>query len=143
MAIKQLSVFAENKKGSVLSPLNELASAGVDLRALSIAETAEFGILRFIVADTEKASAILKENGYVVAVTEVIGVQMPDVPGGLVGILDLLASAGVNIEYLYAFITPVKDHAYVVLRVADNQAAENLLKVNGMTLITDEVIKSL
>ena len=140
MAIKQLSVFAENKKGSVLSPLDVLASAGIDLKALCIAETAEFGILRFIVSDTEKASQILKESGAIVAVTEVIGVQMPNVPGGLVGILDLLANAGINIEYLYAFITPVKDHAYVVLRVADNEAAENLLKVNGMVLLTDKDI---
>lgn len=143
MAIKQLSVFAENKKGSVLRPLDALAAAKIDLRALSIAETAEFGILRFIVSDTEKAQRILKENGDIVAVTEVIGVQMPDVPGGLAGILDLLAEAGVNIEYLYAFITPVKDHAYVVLRVANNVIAENLLKLNGMTLLTDEDIKNL
>ncbi len=142
MAIKQISVFAENKKGSVFSSLDVLADADIDLRALSIAETTEYGILRIIVSDTEKASEILKEAGCIFTVTDVIGVQMPDVPGGLARILGVLAKADINIEYLYAFLATIEDRAYVVLRVADNSVAEKELSKNGMVLLSEKEIKS-
>lgn len=143
MAIKQISVFAENKKGSAFSSLDILAEAGIDLRALSIAETAEYGILRFIVADVDKASDLLKTGGSIVKVSSVIAVQMPDTPGGLAKILGILSDAGINIEYLYAFVATVKDHACVVLRVEDNEEAESVLLKNGMVLLTNEDIKKL
>ncbi len=143
MAIKQISVFAENKKGTAFGALDILADAGIDLRALSIAETTEYGILRFIVADVEKASDLLKNSGTIVTVTNVLAVQMPDAPGGLARILGILADAGINIEYLYAFVATIKEHACVVLRVQDNEEAESVLVKNGMVLLTDEDIKKL
>ncbi len=143
MAIKQISVFAENKKGTAFGTLDILADAGVDIRALSIAETTEYGILRFIVADVEKASQLLKNSGTIVTVTNVIAVQMPDTPGGLAGILGVLSNAGINIEYLYAFVATVKGHACVVLRVQDNEEAESVLVKNGMTLLTDADVNTL
>lgn len=143
MAIKQLSVFAENKRGSVYETLNTLADAHIDVRALSIADTMDFGILRLIVSDLDKAVDLLKSKGTVISVTDVIGVQMPNVPGGLAKILALLAEKNVNIEYLYAFIATVKENAYVVLRVADNDAAEKVLKDAGLVLLTDDAIHNL
>lgn len=143
MAIKQLSVFAENKRGSVYETLNALANEHIDVRALSIADTMDFGILRLIVSDLEKAVNLLKDKGTVVSVTDVIGVQMPNVPGGLAKILALLAEKDINIEYMYAFIATVKENAYVVLRVANNELAEQALKDAGMVLLAQEDINNL
>ena len=143
MSLKQISVFAENKKGSAFSALEILAEANIDLKALSISETAEYGIIRFIVSEPDKASEILKKNGCIIAVTDVIGVQMPNIPGGLSHILGMLSDAGINIEYLYAFITTAKEHAYVVLRVLDNSQAEKVLEAGGMTLLTGDDIDRL
>ncbi len=143
MSIRQLSVFTENKRGSVYETLQALADGGVNIHALSIADTTDFGILRLIVDDLGKAASLLKEQGKVVSVTDVIGVQMPNVPGGLARILALLARKEVNIEYLYAFIAEVKENAYVVLRVEDNAASEKALREAGFTLLKDEDIKKL
>lgn len=143
MSIRQLSVFAENKRGSVYETLQTLADGGVNIHALSIADTTDFGILRLIVDDLGKAVSLLKEQGKVVSVTDVIGVQMPNVPGGLARILALLARKEVNIEYLYAFIAEVKENAYVVLRVEGNAASEKALREAGFTLLKDEDIKKL
>lgn len=143
MAIKQISVFAENKRGSAFASLDVLADAGVNLKALSISETTDYGIIRFIVADPESAGALLRKKGHVIAVTEVIGVEMPNVPGSLAKILGALSAAGINIEYLYAFITTTGNNAYVVFRVQDNGVAEAALKRGGFRLLTDEDIKGL
>lgn len=143
MAIKQLSVFTENKRGSVYETLNTLAEAHIDVCALSIADTSDFGILRLIVNDTERSVALLKDKGTIVSVTDVIGVKMPNVPGGLSKILALLSESNINIEYLYAFIASIKDSAYVVLRVADNSAAETVLNDAGMVLLTQGDIEKL
>ncbi len=136
MAIKQISVFAENKKGSIYRTTSILAADGIDIRALSIADTMDFGILRMIVSDTERAIKLLTDNGTVISVNDVIAVAMDDVPGGLSGILEIMAEEGINIEYLYAFITKIEGKAYVVLRVTDNAAAEASLSKRGFFMLS-------
>lgn len=143
MTIKQLSIFVENKAGTVSNIAKSIADAGVSIRALSVADTQEFGILRLIVSDVEKAKDVLSENDCVVSVTKVIGVQIPDVPGGLSEVLALMSENGINIEYLYAFITISGKHAYVVLRVEDNEKAIDVLSKAGIKLVTQSDIDSL
>ncbi len=143
MTIKQLSIFVENKAGTVSDIAKNIADAGVSIRALSVADTQEFGILRLIVSDVDKAKDVLSENDCVVSVTKVIGVQIPDVPGGLSEVLALMSENGINIEYLYAFITISGQHAYVVLRVEDNEKAVEVLSKAGIKLVSQEDIDSL
>ena len=137
MALKQLTVFVENKQGEMVDITEALAKSGVDLRALSIADTKDFGILRLIVNDNEKAAAALHDHGYLIKQTEVVGVKIGDAPGKLSKALSVLDEAGINLEYLYAFLARTEKHAYVVLRVADNDAAEKALEDAGFHLITD------
>ena len=137
MAIQQLTVFVQNKKGTVVSVTNILSQNNINLRALSIAETQDFGILRLIVDNAELAESVLKENGYLIKTIDVVGVKIGDAPGKLTGALDVLDKAGINVEYLYAFMASTERHAYVVLRVEDNAAAEAALETAGYHLITD------
>ena len=143
MTINQLSIFVENKAGTVAEITKSIASAGVSIRALSVADTQEFGILRLIVSDVEKAKVALSENDCVVSITKVIGVEIPDVAGGLSSVLELMSNNNINVEYLYAFITISGQHAYVVLRVEDNDKAAEILKANGVKLVTQEDIDAL
>jgi hypothetical protein len=103
MKIHQLSLFLENKPGRLMEPCRLLAGAGISIRTLSVADTQQFGILRMIVSDWQTATALLKEVGYVINVTEVLAVEVPDRPGGLAGILEIFEDSGINIEYMYAF----------------------------------------
>ncbi|MBR6742931.1 MAG: hypothetical protein IKL94_00350 [Clostridia bacterium] len=143
MAIKQLTIFVENKQGTVASITDTLADNKVNLRALSIAETETFGILRLIVNDEETAKKALSDKGYLIQTTEVVGVKIGDEPGKLSAALSVLDSAGINLEYLYAFMARTEKHAYVVLRVADNNLAEAALEKAGFHMITDADIKKL
>lgn len=143
MTIKQLSVFAENKKGTILYATEALAEAKIDIRAMCVADTRDFGILRLIVDDAEKACEALREKDCVVSVTQVIGVAVPDVPGGLSNVLKLLAKNDINIEYIYAFITVSGKNAYVVIRVNDNDKAVKVLTENNIPLVTESDIKAL
>ncbi len=143
MTINQLSIFVENKAGTVAKITKSIADAGVSIRALSVADTQEFGILRLIVSDVEKAKEALHENDCVVSVTKVIGVEIPDVAGGLSNVLELMSENSINVEYLYAFITISGQHAYVVLRVEDNEKAAKILKENGVKLVTQADIDAL
>ena len=143
MAIKQLTVFLENKQGTLAPITKILADAGVNLRALSIAETEEFGILRLIVNDTDTAAKALTDAGHLVKVADVVGVKIGDAPGKLTEALEVLDAAGINLEYLYAFMTRTEKHAYVVLRVADNAAAEAALLDAKFYLIRTEDIEKL
>lgn len=143
MALNQLSVFVENKQGSLVAITDILAAKGINMRALSIADTEDFGILRLIVNDDEAAHETLKDNGFLVKTTEVVGVKIGDEPGKLSKALDVLDKEGINIEYLYAFMTRTEKHAYVVLRVADNSAAEKALENAGFHLITGDDVKKL
>lgn len=137
MALKQLTVFVENKQGAIVDITDALAKCGVDLRALSIADTKDFGILRLIVNDNAKAEKALSDHGYLLKTTEVVGVKIGDAPGKLSKALAVLDDAGINLEYLYAFLARTERHAYVVLRVADNAAAEKALTDAGFHMITD------
>lgn len=143
MSLKQLTVFVENKQGALVSITDELAKTHVDIRALSIADTEQFGILRLIVNDNEKATKALLDSGCLLKITEVVGVKIGDQPGKLSKALDVLDKAGINMEYLYAFLTRTEKHAYVVFRVADNAAAEKALENAGFHLISDADVAKL
>ena len=137
MAIKQLTVFVQNRKGSIVSVTDILAKNDINIRALSIAETEDFGILRLIVNDEQKAEKVLGENGYLIKIVDVVGVKIGDEPGRLTSALDVLDKADINTEYLYAFMARTEKHAYVVLRVENNNDAEAALKNAGFKLITE------
>lgn len=137
MALKQLNVFVENKRGSIVEITKALVDKNVDIRALSIADTEEFGILRMIVNDVDAAHDALSSLGCIVNISEVVGLKIGDAPGKLSQVLEVLDNAGINVEYLYAFLMRTDRHAYVVLRVADNDVAESVLTVAGFHLISD------
>lgn len=143
MAIKQLTVFVENKQGTVVSVTDTLSRHDINLRALSIAETEDFGILRLIVNDVEKAKNILAEDGYLIKITEVVGVKISDEPGKLSEALKVLDENAINMEYLYAFMARTEKHAYVVIRVADNNVAETALVNAGFKIITEADVNKL
>ncbi len=143
MAIKQLTVFVENKQGALVSITDTLAQNNVNIRALSIAETEDFGILRLIVNDEATAEKTLAEQGYLIKVTDVVGVKIGDAPGKLTAALDVIDKAGINMEYLYAFMSRTEKHAYVVLRVEDNEIAEAALENAGFHLITNADVNKL
>lgn len=143
MAIKQLTIFVQNRQGSIVSVTNTLAENNVNIRALSIAETQDFGMLRLIVNDEETARKKLEEEGYLIKTIDVVGVKIGDAPGKLTAALDVLDKAGINVEYLYAFMARTEKHAYVVLRVEDNAVAEEALEKAGFHLITEADIEKL
>ena len=137
MAIKQLTVFVQNKKGTVVSVTDMLSKNNINLRALSIAETEDFGILRMIVNDEAKAEQVLRENGYLIKTIDVVGVKISDEPGKLTEALGVLDEADINVEYLYAFMARTEKHAYVVVRVEDNALAESVLSDAGFKIVTE------
>ena len=143
MAIKQLTVFVENKQGALVAITDTLSRHNVNLRALSIAETEEFGILRLIVNDEANAEKILKENGYLIKITDVVGVKIGDEPGKLSEALKTLDENKINLEYLYAFMARTEKNAYVVIRVEDNAAAEKALASAGFSIITEADVAKL
>ena len=138
MTIEQLSVFVENKPGKLVETLEILAKAGIDLRALSLADTADFGILRIIVDRPADALKALQDSGYLIRSNDVIPVSIGDKPGGLAKVLRILADAGVDVEYTYAFVAHASDKAYVILRVADNDVAIKILNENSIPLLSGE-----
>ena len=141
MSIKQISVFLENKPGRLQKMTGVLASQDVDMRALSLAETKDFGIARMIVDDVFKAMNVLKENDFIASLTSVLAVAVPDEPGGLDKLLQIFSQAEVNIEYMYAFIGGAEaNHAYMIFRVADTKAAEARLAGKGLKIMTQEDI---
>ncbi len=143
MSLQQLTVFVKNERGALVEITDTLAAHNVNIRALSIADTAEFGILRMIVSDNAVAAATLTEQGYLLKMTDVVGVKIGDEPGKLSKALAVLDEAKINMEYLYAFMTRTEKHAYVVLRVANNAAAEAALEAAGFHLITDADVAKL
>ena len=137
MAITQLSAFLENTPGTLCEAVNTITDAGVNIRALSVADTRDFGILRIIVSDVEKTKAALNDNT-VITETSVLAVKMSDQAGALKKILNVLQKEDVNIEYVYAFTGAMQDSAYVVLRVDDTAAGEAILEKNGIVTLSDE-----
>lgn len=143
MSLKQLTIFVENKQGTLVDITDTLAKHDVNIRALSIADTQDFGILRLIVNDNNTALKTLADEGYLIKTTDVVGVKIGDAPGKLSTALKVLDENGINMEYLYAFMSRTEKHAYVVLRVADNDAAEAALENYGFHLITDADVAKL
>lgn len=143
MSLKQLSVFVQNHQGSLVAITDTLAKHNVNIRALSIADTEEFGILRLIVNDTFLASKTLSDEGYLLKTTDVVGVKIGDAPGKLSESLKVLDDNHINMEYLYAFMTRTEKHAYMVMRVADNDKAEAALEKAGFHIITDNDVEKL
>ena len=142
--IKQISVFLENKPGSLYSMTGILAQHEIDMRAFSLAETSDFGIARLIVDDVYKTATVLREAGFINKITPVLGVAIPDVPGGLNKVLQVLTDAKVNVEYMYAFLGGKDvDHAYMIFRVEDNTAAAAALTARGIKTVTQEEIDKL
>ena len=143
MSIKQISVFVENKPGALYGLTGVLAQNGVDLRALSLAETSEFGIVRIIVDNLYQATTVLKDASYVHSLTPVVG-AIPDVPVGLNKVLQVLTDARVNVEYMYAFLGGHDvDRAYMIFRVADESAAEAALAARGIRTLEQEEVEAL
>ena len=140
MTIKQLSVFVENKQGRLSEITGILQGAGVDIRALSLADTTDFGILRLIVDKEDVAEAALRGAGLTVRLTPVIAAGIADRPGGLAEAMALLRDGGISVEYMYAFISRRKEMAYVILRVDDNGKAAELLQKAAFPLLTEEEI---
>jgi hypothetical protein len=139
--IKQLSVFIENSKGRLAHLTRLLGNAGVDLHSLSIADTTNFGILRAIVDDNEKALRVLRDNGYTVNITELLAVAVEDIPGGLAKALEILNGADVGIEYLYSFVRKPTQSALILFKVDDAPKAVAALEGQHMKLLgQDELI---
>jgi hypothetical protein len=138
MTIEQISVFVENKPGKLVEVIEALGAEGVDMRAMSIADTADFGVLRLIVDQPDKALAILRDADCVTSVTQVIAVSVTDTPGSLAKVLRVLSDAGISVEYVYAFITHEPGRAYVIIRVEDNDKAVSALTSHGVKLATSK-----
>ena len=144
MSIKQISVFLVNKPGSLYSMTGVLAQNGIDMRAFSLAETSDFGIARIIVDDVYKTATVLKDAGFINNITPVLGVAIPDVPGGLNKVLQALTDAQVNVEYMYAFLGGKDvEHAYMSFRVEDNDSASAALAKRGIKVVEQEEIDKL
>jgi hypothetical protein len=138
MKIHQISLFAENKPGRITTPVRLLAKEGISIRTLFLADSQEYGILRLIVADWQKALAILEAHGCVVKVTEVLAVEVADHPGGLADVLSALEGTGINIEYMYAFPYIRDDQAILIFRFNDPDAAIERLQSAGINLLASE-----
>ena len=141
MLVKQVSIFVENKEGKIADVLKILAKENINISALSLADTTNFGILRLIVDDPKKAKNILQMEDMIVKINEILAVGINDQPGGLAKVLDILAKGSVQIEYMYAFTGHKKDNATVVFKTNDLEKAYDCLKINNIPLISAEDIK--
>ena len=137
MAIRQLSVFVENKQGSLHDITDALAGAGINLRSMCVADTSNYGIVRIIADDPEGAKALLDKDGHAANVRLVNAFAVPDRPGGLAGVLRLLEGNGVNIDYMYALITSESGKAYSVMRTGDTEETDRILIKNGIELLDE------
>jgi hypothetical protein len=140
MKVEQISIFIENKSGRLAEVTRTLGEAGVNIRALSLADTSDFGILRLIVDRTDIAKSALKDQGFTVSKTEVVAVEVPDRPKGLCGILEILDRAGVNVEYMYAFVERCGENAVIIFRFDNTEEAIRVLLDNGVTVLEGERI---
>jgi hypothetical protein len=138
MKVEQISVFIENKSGRLAEIARLLGESGVNIRALSLADTSDFGILRLLVNDREKAKQVLKDNGFTVSKTEVIAVEVPDRPGGLAEILQTLDSEAINVEYMYAFVERCGENAVIIFRFDEIERAIKVLTEKKFTIIEGE-----
>jgi hypothetical protein len=138
--VKQITVFLENKCGRLASVAKVIGEEGINIRAFSVADTTDFGILRLIVSDPERTYDVLQKAQYTVRLTDVIAAQISDHPGGLAQVLSLMEEAGINIEYLYAFVAQVSGDALVVFRVENSKVAEQLMLGKGIKVLSGEEV---
>jgi len=143
MKVEQISIFLENKSGRLADVAEVLAKAGINIRALSLADTTDFGILRLIVNNTEKAKQVLKDNGFTVGKTEVIAVEVPDRPGGLGHILTVMKEQGINVEYMYAFVQRSGGNAVIIFRFDEIEKAIAALQKSGVVILKGEEVYAL
>ncbi len=143
MKVSQLSVFIENKSGRLADVTRTLADSSINIRALSIADTIDYGLLRLIVNNPAHAAKILTNAGFTVAQTEVLAIEVPDRPGGLAGIIDILSAKGLNIEYMYAFVGRSGAHAIVIFRIEPVEGAIAALKEGGARILTGDELHAL
>jgi len=143
MKVEQISIFIENKSGRLAEITRILGDAGINIRALSLADTSDFGILRLIVNDVETANAVLKEKGFTVSKTEVVAVEVPDSPGGLSSLLQTLDANQINVEYMYAFVERCGGNAVIIFRFDETDKAIDALNGSGFTILKGERLYSL
>ena len=141
MAIKQLSIFVENKQGSLYEITDALAAAGINLRSMCVADTSNYGIVRIIADDPDKAKALLDQQGQAANVRPVNAFAVPDQPGGLSSVLHILEDGGVDIEYMYALITSESGKAYSVMRTGNTEETDRILVENGIELLDESKLK--
>ena len=137
MTTQQLSIFMENKPAQLVKVTETLKEKGIDIRAMSLADTKDFGIVRMIVSDIEKAQSAMREKGFMSTITKVMCVAMSDTPGGLHTIIALMAENNINVDYLYACITVIGKDAYIVMHVDDEKKASDILTKAGIKLVSD------
>lgn len=143
MKIKQLSIFLQNRMGSLAKPLEVLTVADVNIRAMCMADTSEFGILRLVVDNPEKGKEALEQNNFLVKMTEIIGVEMNDSPGGLTSVLNTIKDNNIDLEYLYAFTHDKKDKAILLLHTDDIDRLIEVLNENNITIVPSEEVYNL
>ena len=143
MAVKQISIFVENKEGRIKKAIDTLAKQNINIRALSIADTTKYGILRLIVSDNEKAIEALENDGFIVKENEVIILAVPDEPNGLNSTLAVFDEKGINLEYLYAFVSSKTDEAIVVMRLENMEKAIDALNESNVKILDENDIKNL
>ncbi len=143
MKITQISVFLENRKGRLYDVCSLLGSYGVNIRALTVAETESFGVLRIVVDHSDVAIRVLRENQFVANFTDVVAIEVPDQPGGLASILKLLSEHDVNIEYMYGFVEKFSDKALLVMRFEDTDLAQQILAKQKIHVVTEKDIEGL
>jgi hypothetical protein len=141
--IKQISLFVENRPGRMAKVAKTLSDAGVNIRALTIAEAGDFGVIRMVVDDPEKGYKVLKESAFTVSMTDVLVVEMKDTPGGLYEIVNTLGQSTVNVDYAYAFVTAKAEKAMLILRVDDIAKARRVLSEMGVKIATKEQIQAI
>jgi hypothetical protein len=143
MKVEQISIFIENKSGRLAEITRILGDAGINIRALSLADTSDFGILRLIVDNVETAKAVLKEKGFTVSKTEVVAIEVPDRPGGLSSLLQTLDSNQINVEYMYAFVERCGGNAVIIFRFDETDKAIASLSGSGFTILEGDRLYSL
>jgi len=143
MLVKQISVFLENKKGRLATLTKVLGDHSIDISALSIADTSNFGIMRAIVNQPDKAVKVIRESGFTVSTTDVLAVEVPDYPGGLAGVLAILEKADISIEYLYSFVRTPNESALILFRIEEPEKAINVLRNANIKLLSEEEVYAL
>jgi hypothetical protein len=143
MKVRQISVFIENRAGRLETVARLLGEAGINIRALALADTSDFGILRLIVSQPHEAQRLLKANRFTIKLTDVIAVEVPDTPGGLARVLGLLGTQGMNVEYMYGFVEKTSDQAVLVFRFDDLARAIDILQQGGVRILKEEEVLKL